>query len=569
MSFLIRNSWRAAHWKKRARSWNGLCLLLAFSSLGCLAAWLWFNESEGMNLAFAFATTGLLVGVLAFASRRLLFAAAAAGAITAAIIVVARLKRAVEGMVLHAWDFIGTLLSWNELAAAIGEYPREWTWGALTGLVAVASLTAIWRFERPLVRRGYAACFSALCVGAVAYTGPRLPERGHTQFFWDGVYVSGFWRSFGETAEAVWRGGLFERGVVAPPFTPQTSCKPENPPHILLIHEESVTPPSGFPGLLYDQALDDFFRSGDGASRRLRVETYGGASWLTQFSVLAGVSAQAFGSMSAFVQPFMRGRLAETVPQTLATCGYRNLMFTAWPKQFMGVARFYESIGVREIFDQKAQGNTRENERDRFFFANALAQIERHVAASRAPLFVFIETMSAHWSYDVTYEPDVKAPGAAPGAHPEVHEYLRRLAIVKMDDDWLKAELARRFPGEAFLIVRYGDHHPLATRSLLGLPDEIEVQDIRLPHDSPGFLTFYAVDGIGYQPPPSPDIEPVDAAYLGAILLEAARLPLPPSWRARLELMNACGGRYWTCTDRDRVLTFQSRLVEGGLMRPR
>ena len=153
--------------------------------------------------------------------------------------------------------------------------------------------------------------------------------------------------------------------------------------------------------------------------------------------------------------------------------------------------------------------------------------------------------------------------------HFEVNEYLRRVAIVKMDDDWLRAELARRFPGEAFLIVRYGDHHPFATRMLLGHPEFIEVQDIHLPEDSRGFITFYALDSVGYAPPKTPDIEPVDAAYLGALLLDAARLPLPPSWSERLDLMRACDGRYWTCPDRARVLAFQRRLADSGLMQTR
>ena len=175
------------------------------------------------------------------------------------------------------------------------------------------------------------------------------------------------------------------------------------------IHEESIAPPSGLPGITYDKSLDAFFRSNDGTSRRMRVETFGGASWLTQFSVLAGVSANAFGTMASFVQPFMSGRLGDAVPQVLARCGYRNTMFTAWPKQFMGVARFYESIGIKDIFDQKAQRNERENERDRFFFANVLDEISRHLATSRAPLFAYVETMSAHWPYTNTYEPDRKS----------------------------------------------------------------------------------------------------------------------------------------------------------------
>ena len=545
-----------------------LSAILSAASLGALGGWLWFNEGSGATLAFASAVTGVVVAAVAIMSRRPLFAALSACALVGAVVAVARLKRAADGMVLHAWDLVQLLVSPGDMSAAMREHAGAWLACGAAALVAGALLALVFRFERPVLPRPVAAGATALCAAVAAFSAGRLPDPGHTQYFWDGLYLSAFYRSFGETTEAVWRGGLFERGGAAgAPLSPAAACSlAARPPHVLLIHEESVTPPSLFPGLEYDHSLDPFFRSEDGLLHRLRVETYGGASWLTQFSVLAGVSAHAFGSMKNFVQPFMTGRLKETVPQILAGCGYRNMMFTAWPKQFMGVARFYESIGIREIFDQKAQGNVNENERDRFFFGNALREIARHVEVSRQPLFLFIETMSAHWPYDVTYEPGVDVPGGAPGEFPEVHEYLRRLAMVKMDDDWLRAELARRFPSEAFLIVRYGDHHPMATRLLDGLPEEIVAESVHLPPDSPAFTTFYAVNGLGYAPPPPPAVDLLDAAYLGAILLQAARAPLPASWRERLDLMRSCGGSYWTCPDHEKILAFQRRLADGGLV---
>jgi phosphoglycerol transferase MdoB-like AlkP superfamily enzyme len=122
-----------------------------------------------------------------------------------------------------------------------------------------------------------------------------------------------------------------------------------------LVHQESVVQPSLFHSLRYDSSVDPFFRSDDQELHALRVETYGGASWLTEFSLLAGVSTHSFGGMRQFVQTFTQNKLKDTLPQALQRCDYRNVVFYPMLKNFVSNDRFYSSIGLKEIFDLKAQ----------------------------------------------------------------------------------------------------------------------------------------------------------------------------------------------------------------------
>ena len=147
-----------------------------------------------------------------------------------------------------------------------------------------------------------------------------------------------------------------------------------------------------------------------------------------------------------------------------------------------------------------------------------------------------------------------------------MHEYQRRLALAKKDYDELKAELSRRFPGEPILIVRYGDHHPVSTRVLLGFDESLEAEDVVLEKDSVGFLTFYAVEGINFVPPDLPTESAVDVPYLGAVILDAAGLSLPESYRERLRLLSLCGGRYYTCGEQGEILRFHRRLIDSGIV---
>ena len=196
--------------------------------------------------------------------------------------------------------------------------------------------------------------------------------------------------------------------------------------------------------------------------------------------MLAGVSTHAFGGMRQFVQTFTQNKLKDTMPQALERCGYRNVVFYPMMRNFVSNDRFYNSIGLKEIFDMGSQGAKSTQERDRFYFANAMTEMERHFKSSRKPLFMFIQTMSAHWPYDFKFEPDVEVPGGGPGTNPEMDEYLRRLSMSKIDFDFLMGDLRRRFPQERFLVVHYGDHHPMATRTLLGFDADTEAEDVAL-----------------------------------------------------------------------------------------
>jgi hypothetical protein len=221
---------------------------------------------------------------------------------------------------------------------------------------------------------------------------------------------------------------------------------------------------------------------------------------------------------------------------------------------------------LNEVFDSKDQGAPTDNERDRFYFRNALNEMAVHLQQSRKPLFTLIYTMATHSPYDWTYMPEVDVPGGGPGTDPEMSEYLRRLAMAQMDYNELRSEIARRFPSERFLIVHYGDHHPIATRALLGLSKKLEAEDVLLPPESGAFITYYVVEGINYEPPPLPEVETLDVPYMPLVILNAARLPLSDSFRERQRLLTACNGRYFMCEPHDAILTFHRRLIDSGLI---
>jgi phosphoglycerol transferase MdoB-like AlkP superfamily enzyme len=533
----------------------------------------WLDEGTLTNILFVAGVTAGIIAVLLLASRRILFAVGVAALIVGLIVTTSAAKQRIMNMVVHAYDLVFYLSSPSTLAYLWSDQ-RRYVVAFLVGLAVMSALAVLlFRADPSRIPRRWSAFALALAIIAAWAGAAAKGERRHMQFYFENLYVSSFYASWGETIEALMRGAILEaspKGAAASILAQAGKCQTgTKPPHIILIHAESVVQPSLFPTVRYDRSLDPYFQSDDKALHQLRVETYGGASWLTEFSILAGVSTHSFGGMRQFVQTFTQNRLKETLPQVLAGCGYRNVVFYPMLRNFVSNDRFYGSIGLKEIFDMKSQAAPTAQERDRFYFDNALNEIDRHLKTSRQPMFTYVQTMAAHWPYTFKYAPEENVPGGAPGTPPEMDEYLRRLSLTKIDFDHLMSELKKRFPGESFLVVHYGDHHPTATRTYLGFGDETEAEDVTLTPDSPGFLTYFAARGINYQVPKLPPFETLDVPYLGTSILEMAGLPLPPSHAERKRLMLACKGRYHTCQNREQILRFHRQLIDSGLISAR
>ena len=342
---------------------------------------LWVGEGFWSTMAFTGGVCVTIGAVIAVATRRLLVSVAAVAAIVALVSVAAHVKRQAINLVLHAYDLVFYLPQGATLQFLWQSY-RVYVAGAVLALALTASMLVLaYRIDPVRIGRPRAA-LTAVGFALLSWVSTyAVGERRHTQMEWEGLYLTSFFQSWSETLETLWRGQLMEAAAAAskePPFRRPANCAPAvKPPHIILVHHESIVQPSLFPQLAYDRSVDPFFRSDDGRVHQLRVETYGGASTMTEFSVLTGLSTYSFGGMRQFVQSIMEDKIRDTLPQALELCGYRNVVFYPMLKNFVSNARFYQSVGLKEIFDLKDQGATKANERDRFYYGNALAEMER------------------------------------------------------------------------------------------------------------------------------------------------------------------------------------------------
>jgi hypothetical protein len=535
-------------------------------SLCGLAYYIWRFEAYRHNVVYVSSATLLIISAIGLVTRRALLAVLLVTAGVALIRTIAIQKHRKMNMTLHAYDIVFYLSSWPTITFLWSHFRLHFlSFVAAVGTIVVVALV-IFRLDPTRVRRRYSFC-AALLFGVVAYvSAPVRVEAHYWEYFLDNRSLTSFYSSWRDVAHLLWRGHIFEAAEISrygQLQEPRECHLQSRAPNIILVHHESMVPPGTFLNeSLYDASLEHLFRSHDGNIHKMRVETYGGASWLTEFSVMTGLSTYSFGSMRPFVQSMMAGNVKATLPESLLRCGYHGSVFYPAQRTFGSSEAFYNSIGMTDFFDINDQKAPTIQERDHFYYNNALSYMSKHFKTSEQRLFTFIITMAGHQPYDSPYMPDFVAPSSSATLDPEVNEWLRRVAMVNEDYIYLKEEIAKRFPEEPFLIIHYGDHQPIVTRPYVTFDD----QKSRSTADPSAYTTYFAIEGINYTPPELLGLDHLDVAYLGLMVLKAAGIPLSDVYTERECLMHLCEVRYYDCQFRDEILDFHRRLIDSGLI---
>jgi hypothetical protein len=221
---------------------------------------------------------------------------------------------------------------------------------------------------------------------------------------------------------------------------------------------------------------------------------------------------------------------------------------------------------MQTFLDQDVLGTDR-IEPDRFYYDAALRMIERE--RGKGPMFMFVYLAANHYPWNYRWRPDLAPEWKDLGNAPQVDEYLRRQAMGFRDYADLVVRLKRDFPGESFLLVRYGDHQPDFASSLIEPSlDEVEVNRRLMTRDPRYFTTYYAIDAVNFKPVDlSSALPTIEGPYLPLIVQEAAGLPLDPSFAEQKRILERCKGLFYGCGGGAEARRFNRLLIDAGLIK--
>ena len=536
------------------------------------AGFLWHGEPEP---ALLFAVAAIYLGAAALLAALLgrpKVGLALAGFFFVAVFIGARSKFALVSMNLHVYDLPFYLFSEATVGFFMSAYPRQALMVGLGLAASVIALFFVWRAETgPRLALRARAGLMACAAGLLALGAWPLSGRNADFFNERNFALSSFLTSFADLPQLYSYNGLIEvspKPSITPIPADAITCKPQSAaPDIVMMLNESSMPPGVYPGLTYPEELASFFTSFDGRIHPLRVETFGGGTWLSDFSALTGLSTQSFGNLRNFVANFMTGRLRHSLPQYLRACGYETAIVYPASAGFAGVGRFYQAIGFDRVIDTSVHKAPDQRQRDAFYLEEAAKFLEAPSRGPRKPRFIVVSSMSTHSPWDFRFSPDSirETETLRWNADPEFDEYLWRLLLAKRDRDDFRERLAKSLSDRKILYVGYGDHQPALAK--VPLEDNRAIADEgrswQLDHESKAFETYFTLDAQGFAPKfPGAGHRIVEIANLPVMTVIAAGLPLDPVFARRERLMAHCDGLYATCRDRASVLAFQRWLVD-------
>jgi hypothetical protein len=129
--------------------------------------------------------------------------------------------------------------------------------------------------------------------------------------------------------------------------------------------------------------------------------------------------------------------------------------------------------------------------------------------------------------------------------------------------------LRKDYPAESFLVVRFGDHLPgFALHQIEPHLDESHIAQLIKARDPRFFTTYYAIDAVNFNPADMSSALPrLDAPYLPVVIMEAAGLPLDPSFAEQKRIMDRCFGQFYQCASGAEARRFNRLLIDAGLIK--
>ncbi len=336
---------------------------------------------------------------------------------------------------------------------------------------------------------------------------------------------------------------------------PASSRPPARPPDIVIWLQESTMDLAllDVPGLpsLAMYAPDRARRAGG----LLRVHTWGGNTWLSEFALLAGLASADFGDSSNGVYYTVTPKLRYSLPRLLKRSGYRAIALSGSPKGLYNMETAQRDLGFDEVLNPLdfPQWNNK-SLADHLISDSELGAYALEVLARPRdhPILLFVLSIMQHGPYNanqpVARTLDQSRLGRAMAGR--LSDFSDRMvATDRATRDFGATLMSSEQP---VVFAYFGDHQPNLGGTVPFVPGLVE------PH----LLTSYAVTSNFDAGVTDPMPALLDIVFLGGVILQHAATPLDALFGANRAMRLLCHGRLADCPDAGLVRSYRAHLYD-------
>ncbi|MCB1425282.1 MAG: sulfatase-like hydrolase/transferase [Brucellaceae bacterium] len=521
-------------------------------------------DNSSMTVLYCIATVLFIASLAYVLSGRLGFSILLAWFLVGFLTVVSTLKYKIKGFSLHFYDFVMVAEDREVASFLLDSYPMLALPVLGLAIACIAGAVMLFRCDKRQTIRlphRFAGALAAAMVLKLTFPAEASAEQRYF-YYLQGRHVSAFFVSLLDL-QYMFASNDFEKRIagMAPeaPFSGDVDCGNGQRPDIIVVLEESMTDPAIFPEMPHGKAISRRMQGAADTFKPLFVETFGGGTWISNLSLMTGLSATDFGWRSPYLTMMLEGKVRGALPEMLSQCGYRTAAILPLNYTFVNEGPFLSSIGFETVLDRYDIGASSYHMRDAFYFDAASQFVEGHREQDERPLFLLVQTMIAHSPYEEALLPGVQPDAASLDPDPQTAEYLRRMVIGRQDFETFAARETARKQDRGLIVMSFGDHQTYVT---LDHAKRLSGEDALARPRSMAYRTFYTVSPQTGATAPAP----IDIAYLSTALLDAAGIPGSDVFKDLRRLAGHCGGRFHDCPDRAGVDRHIARRIAGGLL---
>ncbi|MBS9423421.1 LTA synthase family protein [Photorhabdus caribbeanensis] len=519
-----------------------------------------FEKSEDIYPALiAVGVFGVIFGLVFFVSARLLFSAA----FTGTLFIIFKFLNQIK---VHYYKEQLMFSDLNLMFDPANQETLRHYWLAGLGVVAMFiwlmfNMTLSWKKSSP--RRGFkwrtvGLVLAAFCTWEVSATANAFREQWESSLPKGRGTVTNMVMSakdakyhapqFGQSSDYFLQQA---KNVVLP--VPQSTIKPDV---VMLLQESTVTP--HIYQLPDDTRLPNLYMfqrdSGVSAQSPMRVQTFGGGTWLSEFSALTGLNTDDFGSRKNAVFYFIVDHLKYSLFREMKQNGYYTVVLTPFNKSSYHSGHAYQTLGVDRIIQPQELGYPASLDKNLWTISTQeMLGYAKEILAQETdkPLFIFSLTMYEHGPYDEDHADDYGLTGHVKNSQ-AVGKFSHYMEKIKTSDPAIKdfsEFVAKREKPTMFLY--FGDHQP-----------NISLNQYNGVFSNPSHITQFTMRDNLQQGEPIQTDELTDISFLGGMIMERAKLDASPFYRANMTMRHLCRGALDDCQDKALVESYKHYIYQ-------